>query len=210
MVLSAPHPWLAPSVDPLRAGGPVPGDQDRRRREVERPRPTDPPPRARLERDRRLAGYLDQAAAATGPVQRQQLSSLFEPERSDPGPDGASQAASGNPLPTTLSKPPGRTRWAWLLVAPAVTLAVGMVLGLVLGSGRVGREPTSAPAAPRPAAAPVTSVVVRPTASSACLETARRADEVIQLLLSNRRTRAANLLVAYTVANRQCRRDAAP
>jgi hypothetical protein len=88
-----------------------------------------------------------------------------------------------------------------------------MVLGLALGSGRVGREPRNAPAAPpatQPATPPVTSVVIRPTASSACLETARRADEIIQLLITNRRSRAARLLVAYTVASRQCRRDAAP
>jgi hypothetical protein len=56
----------------------------------------------------------------------------------------------------------------------------------------------------------VTSVVVRPTASSACLETATRADELIDLLVKNRRGRAADLLVAYTIASRQCRRDASP
>jgi hypothetical protein len=53
-------------------------------------------------------------------------------------------------------------------------------------------------------------VVVRPAASSACLETARRADELIDLLITNRRSRAADLLVAYTVASRQCRKDASP
>jgi hypothetical protein len=52
--------------------------------------------------------------------------------------------------------------------------------------------------------------VARPTASSACLETARRADEVTNLLITNRRSRAAEVLVAYTVPSRQCRRDAAP
>jgi hypothetical protein len=44
--------------------------------------------------------------------------------------------------------------------------------------------------------------VVRATASSACLETARRADEMIHLLIRNRRDQAAELLVAYTVASR--------
>jgi hypothetical protein len=53
-------------------------------------------------------------------------------------------------------------------------------------------------------------VVVRPVASPACLETAKRADELIELLISNQRSRAADLLVAYTVANRQCRKDASP
>jgi hypothetical protein len=111
-------------------------------------------------------------------------------------------------------QPPRRARRAWLLAAPAVTLVIGMVLGFALGSARSGGEPASAaatrPAAAQPAAAPVTSVVVRPTASSACLETATRADQVIHLLVNNQRRRAADLLLAYTIASRQCRRDASP
>jgi hypothetical protein len=126
-------------------------------------------------------------------------------------------ADGGRPLPAPPSGPP-RTRWARLLIAPAVTLAlglaVGLALGLALGSGRAGGTagvPATRPLpATRPTAAPATSVVVRPTASPACLETARRADEVIHLLITNRRTRAARLLVAYTIASRQCRRDASP
>ena len=88
-----------------------------------------------------------------------------------------------------------------------------VLLGYALGSARAGGEPTSAPATRSPVtqpAPPSTSVVVRPTASSACLETARRGDQIIHLLLTNRRNRAADLLVAYTVASRQCRRDASP
>jgi hypothetical protein len=104
------------------------------------------------------------------------------------------------------------SRRGWLLAAPAVTLAVGLALGFVLGSGRAGGGPAAATLAPTapPATAPATSVVVRPTASSACLETAERADRLIHLLVRNRRREAADLLVAYTVASRQCRRDAAP
>jgi hypothetical protein len=56
----------------------------------------------------------------------------------------------------------------------------------------------------------VTSVVVGPTASSACLEAATRADQVIHLLANNQRRQAADLLLAYTIASRQCRRDASP
>jgi hypothetical protein len=100
-----------------------------------------------------------------------------------------------------------------MLTAFAVTLAVGMVLGFAVGSVRSG-EPTSAPAprapATQPTQAPQTSVVVPSGASSACLETATRADQLIDLLISNRRSRAADLLVAYTVASRQCRKDASP
>jgi hypothetical protein len=120
----------------------------------------------------------------------------------------------GNPLPVTPAGKARRIHRTWLLIALVLTLAVGMVLGLALGSGWLGLEPRNAPATHPPATQPatplVTSVVIRPTASSACLETARRADEIIQLLITNRRIRAAKLLVAYTVASRQCRRDAAP
>ena len=107
---------------------------------------------------------------------------------------------------------PGRRRL--LLVAPAVALAIGLALGFVLGSNRASGEPagatTTRPPATQPAPAPVTSVVVRPTASSACLETATKADQLIELLIRNRRSAAAEVLMAYTVASRQCRRDAAP
>jgi len=52
--------------------------------------------------------------------------------------------------------------------------------------------------------------VVQPAATSACLETARRGDELVALLINNQRDRAAKLLVPYHVASRQCARDAAP
>lgn len=107
---------------------------------------------------------------------------------------------------------PGRRRW--LLVAPAAALAIGLALGFVLGSNRASGEPagatTTRPPATQPAPAPATSVVVRPAASSACLEAATRADRLIHLFVSDRRSEAARLLVAYTIASRQCRRDAAP
>jgi hypothetical protein len=116
--------------------------------------------------------------------------------------------AQGGP-PAAPARAPRR---GWLLAASAVTLAVGLALGFVVGSSRAGGGPSAATLATTtpPATAPATSVVERPTASSACLETARRADRLIHLLVRNRRREAADLLVAYTVASRQCRRDAAP
>jgi hypothetical protein len=89
-----------------------------------------------------------------------------------------------------------------------------MVLGFAVGSTRSAGEPSAAPTTraltTRPVEALPTSTVVRPAASAACLETAKRADELINLLITNQRSRAADLLVAYTVASRQCRRDASP
>jgi hypothetical protein len=127
------------------------------------------------------------------------LAPLFEPEPA---------------VPVATAETPSRTRWAWLLVAWTTTLAVAGTLGFALGSARAGDEPTGG-VAPRPpvtwpAPVPSSTVVARPTASPACLETAKRADEVIHLLVGNRRDAAAERLVAFTIASRQCRRDAGP
>jgi hypothetical protein len=192
--------------------------QDRRQPEADEPRRFParraPPPSGRL-----APKPVDQAARAeTGPLQRRHEAGWFEPDRPHPAPAGASSAAGGKPKPATPLQAPQRTPRAWRLIAPAVTLAVGIGLGFAAGEARSGGEQANAlatalatrsPATP-PAPAPYTSVVVRPAASSACLETARRGDQLIELLISNQRSRAADLLVAYTVANRQCHKDASP
>lgn len=137
--------------------------------------------------------------------------SLFEPDRPDPPPAPASPLAGGQPL--TGLQAPRPTPWGRLLAASAAALVVAIVLGFAVGSERSdGGEPAAATAAHPPATqpAPVTSVTVRSVASSACLETASRGDEIIDLLVSNRRSQAAHLLEAYTIASRQCRRDASP
>jgi hypothetical protein len=112
-----------------------------------------------------------------------------------------------------------RFDWQPLVWALAVlTLVVGAVLGFLLGTTQAHRQPVTAAStavapAPttRPAPPPATKLVVRNYASPACLETARRADRLIDLLIRNQRTDAAKrLLVAYTVAARQCRKDASP
>jgi hypothetical protein len=138
--------------------------------------------------------------------------SLFEPDPPDP------RAALVPPPPGW--RQPGaaeasrRTPWGWLLASSAVTLLIGLVLGFALGSARSGAEPAGTSVAPppatRPAPARVPAVTVRSVATPACLETAARGDEVIELLVRNRRSRAADLLGAYAVASRQCRRDADP
>jgi hypothetical protein len=53
-------------------------------------------------------------------------------------------------------------------------------------------------------------MVVRTAATPACLETAKRGDELVSLLIQNKRSRASKLLVPYHVATRQCAKDAAP
>jgi hypothetical protein len=162
------------------------------------------------------AGAADPAALKAGPVQPQHRSGWFEQTQPDPARATSAPAADEEPQPGILVQAPRRPSRAWLPSALAATLAVGLALGFAVGPARSGSEPTGAPAtrapATQPAPAPQTSVVIvdRPTASSACLETARRGDQLIGLLIANQRSRAADLLVAYTVASRQCRKDAAP
>jgi hypothetical protein len=133
---------------------------------------------------------------------------LFEPEQ--PGPP---------PPPPAEPAPAGPRHPPWLLLAPALALAVGAVLGFALGTTQAHRRPASAapissapaPITARPAPAPSTRIVVRNYASPACLETTRTADRLIDLLIRNQRTDATErLLFAYTVAARQCRQDASP
>ncbi|HEV8166576.1 MAG TPA: hypothetical protein VGR74_19410 [Actinomycetota bacterium] len=126
-------------------------------------------------------------------------------------------AQAGPPPPPPAPAPAGPQRPLWLLLAPALTLVVGAVLGFVLGTTQAHRQPaaaapTSSAPAPttQPAPPPSTKVVVRNYASPACLETARRADRLIDLLIRNQRTRVEQLLVPYTIAARQCRQDASP
>jgi hypothetical protein len=170
--------------------------------------------RAGLEPERPTTGQADQPALeGTGPVRRQPAP-WFEPDQPDPAAATWSPVAAGQPQPVTSLEAPRRAPRAWLLLAPALALAVGLAVGFVLGSTRADGDPASAPAtrspATQPAAAPSTSVVVQLTATPACLETVRRADRVIARLVDDKRDKVAELLVAYNVASRQCRRDASP
>jgi hypothetical protein len=102
-----------------------------------------------------------------------------------------------------------RTPRARLLAAVALIVVSWLGGWLVGGSagGMVGvrREESAKPSL----AVPVPSTTLAPQAASpACLEAATRADGLIELLIAGRRDRAADLLVAYTIASRQCRHDA--
>jgi hypothetical protein len=165
--------------------------------------------------DTPTAARPDQASVDAPPSSQSQLASLFEPHQPDPPPLRAAPAA-GPPQPIGPAPPPPRRVLAWLLLVPALTLAVGALLGFVLGSTRASHQPTEPgpTASPSPstqlAIAPSTRVVVRHYASPACLEAARRGDQLIDLLIRNQRRQVEDLLVAYSVAAQQCRKDATP
>ena len=172
--------------------------------------------RARRQPDAPVAARPDQAPVEATPSSRSQLAWLFEPHQPDPPPPRAAPAVAGPPQPIRPAQPPPRRVSAWLLLVPALTLAVGALLGFVLGSAQASRQPTGpAPTSwPSPstqlAIPPSTGVVVRHYASPACLEAARRGDHLIDLLIRNQRRQVEDLLVAYTVAAQQCRKDATP
>jgi hypothetical protein len=172
--------------------------------------------RARHQPDAPTAALTDHAPVMATGSSRPQRASLFDPDQPDSPPPRTAPAVADPPQLVRPPRPPRRTVSAWLLLAPAVTLVVGAVLGFALGSTQAHRQPASvAPTSSPPpttqlVAPPSTKLVVRHYASPACLETARRGDQLIDLLIRNQRSRAEDLLVAYTVAAQQCRKDTSP
>jgi len=178
----------------------MPANQDERRQELERIRRSFSSLRARLDSDPAVPDRT--GPDRTGPDQPR-VGSLFDSGRPDPA------STTLPPLPA-----PRGARRSWFLVVPALTLAVGVVLGFAVASARTGgeraRTATPVPSGSRPAPVPSTSAGVRPSGSPACLETAKQGDQVIALLVTNQRQKARAALKAYTLVSQQCRKDAAP
>jgi hypothetical protein len=135
------------------------------------------------------------------------LGSAFEP---------ASPAEQQGPRALPPAPPldqPARPGWQWL-AAVVLIFALGTGLGYLLP--RSGGDPQPSPppqpsattlAAPRTTTAAAASAVAPP----ACLQTARRGDETIALLVRNiRDRRLARALKAYTLASQACREEASP
>jgi hypothetical protein len=138
------------------------------------------------------------------------MGSLFEPAQEQPnGTAGAKELVPQTPEPAPPQAPEPNRRipsWAVPAVIAVVCLLVGGGLGFLL------RGPAPAPV---PIPTVVTRTVVRtetkPVAPPACLETAQRGDEAMDLLVRNvRDRRLAAALKAYTTASQACRREASP
>jgi hypothetical protein len=143
------------------------------------------------------------------------MGSMFEPAPADDDNDDVQPTRPALPAP---EQPAPQPRPLWLMVA-------GVALVFLLGAGfgyilpRVNAKdsaPPRAPAASTPAPAPSTRAsqpgpAAKAVVPPACLETARRADEVISLLNRNIRTRRlAEALKDYTLASQACREEASP
>jgi hypothetical protein len=130
----------------------------------------------------------------------------FEPAQ----PNGirADQPALPAPAPGVVP-PPAKGR-------PIRVLAVGVVACLLLGGGfgyllhhpkAAAIQPTTISIVTRPVPEPQVRVVAPP----ACLQTAERGDELIDLLTRNVRDRRLDsALRAYTLASQACRKEASP
>jgi hypothetical protein len=163
---------------------------------------------------RPAGGEVDQTADVDATVQWPQVS-LFEPDQLNPNSAVALPTPAGNPQLISASATQQRRPRGWLRLALALTLALGLSgVGFVLGSTWTARTLPNPQLPPAPLTQPTsvtaTSIVVRQVATPACLEAAKRGDALITLLVNNKRSRAARLLVPYHVASRQCARDAGP
>jgi hypothetical protein len=154
-----------------------------------------------IEQQRRELEEIRRKFAEVG----ERLGSAFEPmPAEDPRP-------RPQPLPAPAPERPTRPRWQW--VAAAVLLLAGTGIGYALpraGSNDPPPPSTAPPVSTQPPAPPAAAKTV-PSVPEACLETARRGDEVLHLFTINDRSRRlAEALKAYTLASQACRKEASP
>jgi hypothetical protein len=125
--------------------------------------------------------------------------------------------SGGNQPPSAPASPvASRSMMGWPLGVLAVVVVVCLLLGG--GLGYLLHRPTAAAQMPAAAEMPTTSIVTRVVPSPppprvvvppACLETARRADELMDLFTRKVRDRRLSLaLKAYTLASQTCRKEA--
>ena len=142
------------------------------------------------------------------------LGSAFEPA----SPDDDHRPRALPPLAPPAEQP-ARPRWQWV-AAVALIFALGTGFGYLLTRPDAGDPPASPPATSAPTAQPPATTLaagatpkIKVVVPPACLETARRGDEVFALLASNisvSNRRLADAMKAYTLASQACRKEASP
>jgi hypothetical protein len=105
--------------------------------------------------------------------------------------------------PAPPDEQPARPRWLWV-AAVALIFALGTGFGYTLPRSG-GSDPAPPVSTQAPRARTVTSV------PEACLETARKGDQMVHLFIVNDRSRRlAEALKAFTLASQACRKEASP
>jgi hypothetical protein len=140
------------------------------------------------------------------------LGAAFEPA---PPHDEDKDVRSTRPaLPAPKQAKPWARPPSWLVAASvSLVFLLGIGFGYLLPRANVedsaARTPARSASTLAPQATPRTKVVPPP----ACLETARKGDELFALLSSNVRVndrRLAEAMKAYTLASQACRKEASP
>jgi hypothetical protein len=155
------------------------------------------------ERQRRELDEIRRSFHERGPTG----DALFEPAQQN----GSSAGRQALPAPpATVKAPAVLGRPAWVLALVVACLLVGGGLGYLLHRPAAGPAwPTVTSIVTRTAPAP--QAKARVVAPPACLQTAQRGDEVIDLFTRNVRDRRLSLaLKAYTEASQACRKEATP
>jgi hypothetical protein len=135
------------------------------------------------------------------------VGSLFEPAQQREAWEGEHQEPAGPVKPALEAAPAGRRVPSWAV--PAVLVLVCLLVGG--GLGYLLHHPAAATAQPPVSTVIRTAPQIKEVAPSACLQTAQRADETIDLLVRNvRDRRLSSALKAYTEASQACRKQAPP
>ncbi len=133
------------------------------------------------------------------------VGSLFEPAEHD-----SDELVLPVPVPVTRARPPSLV----LALVVVCCLLIGGGIGYLLHhptpptAGAVRRE---SPSVVTQATPPAPASQPRVVASPSCLQTAQRADALIDLFVRNVRDRRLSLaLKAYTLASQACRKETSP
>jgi hypothetical protein len=159
----------------------------------------------RLEQQRRELEQVRRRFAEVG----KRMGSAFEPPPSD-----RHRSAPAQPV-TAPPDRPARPRWQ-PAAALVLVFLLGSGLGYLLRQAGANDRPAATSPPPTAAATPGTRVSqarIVTRVPAACLETAKKGDEVFVLLSSNvsvNDRRLAEAMKAYTIASQACRQQAAP
>jgi hypothetical protein len=136
----------------------------------------------------------------------ERMGSAFEPA----APDDRKPPRALAPLTAPPDQQPARPRWQWV-AAVALIFLLGTGLGYALARAAMGDPPPVPSTAQPPVSTRVPRAPAVPSVPEACLETARRGDEMVHLFTVNDRSRRlAEALKAYTLASQACRQEASP